>query len=227
VTPPHVSRAELFALADERREHVRAFLSWAAWAERSEWSLRMRNRPDIRRAAEAAARFPEPWWGVVVYSCFDSVRGALTVAPEFQHPLAPEHAEAVLETLDLERGSVGGHRIQPAVKGAKRALVSACARADLFHDVLHSSEAFEQRYVSLRAARVPQRGRTTSFDLLLRAGALAVGTTAAASRGRFTRTPPRLQARERGHGSRLLERDHADEGSLSHARPRPMAASSD
>lgn len=173
--PARIGREELFVLVDERRQELRNFLDWAARAEEGGRSMRMRNRQDITRAAEAAELFAERWWGVVVYSCFDSTKGAETVAPLFQEPMPPEHAEAVLDQIRLEPGSIGGHRIQPAVKGAKKALIGACANDQLFHDVLHSDESFHERYIRLRKARVPQWGRTTVFDLLLRAGALAVG----------------------------------------------------
>lgn len=175
MTPVRASRAELLELVDERSENVRAFLDWAAAAEGGKWSLRMQNRPDIAESAKAAALFPEQWWGLVVFTCFGSTKGARTVAESFAEPLPLEHAEALLGSLSFERGSVGHHRIQPAVKGAKRALISACERHELFYDLLHSGEGFDGRYARLRAARVPQWGRTTSFDLLLRAGAVGVG----------------------------------------------------
>jgi hypothetical protein len=175
MTPPRVSRAELFELVDERADEVRAFLEWAADAEASGGSLRMRNRPDIESASRAAAAFPERWWGVVVFTCFGSEKGAATVAAEFAEPVPPDHAQAIVDTLHFERGSIGHHRIQPGHKGAKRALVAACEHHELFHEVLHFGDGFEDRYVRLRGAGVRQWGRTTSFDLLLRAGALGVG----------------------------------------------------
>jgi hypothetical protein len=158
-----------------RQDEVREYLEWAKANDNEQWTFRMHARPDIARAAEAAKLFPEEWWGVVLYSCFDSTIGAATAAPHFQEPLPPEHAEAVLAGLDFPHGSVGGHRIQPAMKGAKRALVSACEHAKLLRNVLHSGEGFDTRYQRLRAAGMRQWGRTTSFDLLLRAGALGLG----------------------------------------------------
>jgi len=175
VTPPRLDRDELLALVEQRADAVRAYLEWARDNDTEQWSARMSERPDIRRAAETLKLFPEDWWGLVVYSCFDSTTGAATVAPHFQEPLEPDHAEAVLAQLDFPRGSVGGHRIQPAVKGAKQALVAACAGNEHFHEVLHSSEGFDARYRCLRGAQLRQWGRTTSFDLLLRAGVLGIG----------------------------------------------------
>ena len=178
-----VSREELFALVDERENEVRAFLLWAREAEQRAldaakpwWSMRLQNRPDIGHAAEAADLFPERWWGVVVFTAFGSKIGAATVAPHFQRPLPEEEARATLGRLEFPRRSVGHHRIQPGVTGAKKALVAACADHELFHEVLHADgESFESRYWRIRNARMPQWGRTTTFDLLLRAGALGVG----------------------------------------------------
>lgn len=167
--------AELLERVDERFDAVREYLVWARDNDNEQWSFRMTERPDIARAAETINLFPEDWWGVVVYSCFDSTVGAATAAPHFQEPLPPEHAEEILSGLEFPRGSVGGHRIQPAVKGAKQALVAACADHERLADMLHSGEDFDTRYRRLRAARIRQWGRTTSFDLLLRAGTLGIG----------------------------------------------------
>lgn len=177
-----LSRSELFALADVRRQPVRRYLWWALENERfatrsgrADLSLRMECRSDIRDAAEAAALFPEQWWGIVVFTCFGSKLGAETVAPSFQRPRDAASAETALETIEFPRGSVGHHRIQATLKGAKQALVAACECHALFHGVLHSPDDFDARYRTLRDARVRQWGRTTCFDLLLRAGALGVG----------------------------------------------------
>ncbi len=177
-----VTRSELLALADERREPMRRYLQWAlenerlaVREERPELSLRMDCRPDIRDADETARLFPEQWWGIVVFTCFGSKLGAETAAPRFQHPRDPLRAEADLKELSFPRGSVGHHRIQSTLTGAKQALVAACARHPFFNSVLHSAEDFDDRYRRLREAKVRQWGRTTCFDLLLRAGALGVG----------------------------------------------------
>jgi hypothetical protein len=183
VTGPTVTRDELLALVDEQHAEVRSFLTWAQEVERRalevgkpHWSLRLQNRQDIAHAAEAATLFPERWWGIVVCTAFGSTIGAKAVATAFPHPLAPEEAWAALEGINFPRRSVGHHRIQPGVKGAKRALVAACEDHDLLHRVLHDTgQTFEARYSAIRDARLPQWGRTTAFDLLLRAGALGVG----------------------------------------------------
>jgi hypothetical protein len=166
---------DLLDVVGRRRESVRDYLEWAKANDNQQWTFRMSARPDIKRAAEAAELYPDDWWGVVVYSCFDSITGATAVAPHLPEPLPPPEAAAVLETIGFPRGSVGGHRIQPAVKGAKRALVAACADHELFFDFLHCDDDFDTRYLSLRSAKLPQWGRTTSFDLFLRAGEIGIG----------------------------------------------------
>jgi hypothetical protein len=169
------SREDLLELVARRREPVRDYLEWAKANDNDKWTFRMSARPDITRAAQVGRLFPDDWWGVVVYSCFDSTTGAAAVAPQFPRPLPPPDAEATLETIAFPRGSVGGHRIQPGVTGARRALVAACADHELFFELLHGDENFDARYLTLRSAELPQWGRTTSFDLFLRAGAIGIG----------------------------------------------------
>jgi hypothetical protein len=175
MTPRRLSRKDLFAVVEERADAVRDYLLWARLHDDEHATLRMSARPDIGDAATAAEAFPEKWWGVVVFTCFGSRRGAAVVAPQFQHPLSPSQAEAALDDLALPAGAIGHHRIQPAHKGAKQALVSACAAHDLFRDILHCGEDFDTRFRRLRSVHLRQWGRTTSFDLLLRAGALGIG----------------------------------------------------
>ena len=169
-----VTREELLELAEARAEELRSFLDWASDVE-SRSSMRLRDRPDIPHAAEAAALFPPQWWGLVVFTCFGSLIGARAAAPHFQEPLPPEIAEHALSEIEFPRRSVGHHRIQPGVTGAKRALVGACARAEMLERVLHSSMDFEERYAAVFAEKPHYWGRTTIFDLLLRAGALKLG----------------------------------------------------
>jgi hypothetical protein len=137
MTFERLSRDELFSVVDERRDQVRRYLEWAKGEDTDEWSCRMAERPDIADAREATHLFPDDWWGVVVFTCFGSVLGAKTVASRFQRPLPTGEAEAAIDQIDLPRGSIGHHRIQPAHKGAKLALVAACADHELFFEVLH------------------------------------------------------------------------------------------
>ncbi|HMJ00797.1 MAG TPA: hypothetical protein VK488_13250 [Gaiellaceae bacterium] len=142
----------------------------------------MRERPDIPDAAEAAALFPEGWWGLVVFTCFGSSLGVRTVASDFQRPLPPSEAERV----HLPRGSIGDHRIQPAHKGAKQALVAACpitsSSTRCSTPTRTSTPATAAcgaapmgATAACGAAPMRQWGRTTSFDVLLRAGVLGIG----------------------------------------------------
>lgn len=163
------------ALVGNNRAGLARFLGWAAERESSE-SLRLSNRGDIGRARRTLAAFAQPWWGVVVYSCFDSEAGALAVAHAFRQPIAASDAEDLLSNMELPPGAVGGHRIQPAHKGAKVALVSACNYATDFEAILRTGNGFHDRYRALRSLRAKQWGRTTCYDLLVRAGQLKVGS---------------------------------------------------
>lgn len=169
-----VTRQELFALVEEREEEVRAFLDWADETERS-WSMRLARRPDIRMASEAAELFPEDWWGIVVFSCFGSLKGTRVVAPHFQQPLPLMLAEEVLAQIDFPRASIGHHRIQQGLTGATIALAGASEKASLFQEALHSGLDFDGRFDRIWARRPRRWGRTTIFDVLLRAGALGIG----------------------------------------------------
>lgn len=182
MNPTAVTVSELRRLVADRRGEVRAFLEWSRTHERAaletgeRWrSLRLDNRPDLKHAAEAAQLFPDAWWGVVVYTCFGSLVGVRVVKDAFRQPLPEPAAWEALRSLSFPRGSIGHHRIQPGHTGAKEALVAASENADFFRDVLFSDATFEERYWRIRQPRLPQWGRTTTFDLLLRAGALGIG----------------------------------------------------
>lgn len=173
---------ELRRRVADRRDEISTFLEWSCAHERAaletgeRWrSLRLENRPDIKHAAEAAELFPKAWWGVVVFTCFGSRVGVRVVKDAFRQPLAEPAAWEALRPLSFPRGSIGHHRIQPGHTGAKKALVAASEHADFFRDVLFSDATFEERYWQIRRPQLPQWGRTTTFDLLLRAGALGVG----------------------------------------------------
>jgi hypothetical protein len=73
------------------------------------------------------------------------------------------------------RPKVGGHRTQQGLVGAKLALVAACESSEFIRELLHVPCSFDGRYQRLREAKLARWGRTTCFDLLLRAGALAIG----------------------------------------------------
>jgi hypothetical protein len=156
-----------------RSHEVARFLSWANTYEESGASLRWSKRQDIQDAATASHWFEEQWWGLVVFSCFGRLEGAKFVAPLFPRP-RPD-AAAVLAELQLPAGSIGHHRVQTGHRGAKQALVAACERSDEFERILARGLDFRSRYLDLRALWAPNWGRTTCFDLVLRAGALGVG----------------------------------------------------
>ena len=172
---PPFSDEQWSTLVKNRREALRTFLEWANSREQSGQSMRLASRHDLSRIREIERQFPELWWAIVVYTCFDSVVGTLTVARYFQQPMDPAEAKVVLTSINLPRGSVQHHRTQPGNKGAKIALISACARAQEFRSILHNGKGFHDRFQSLLHLRARQWGRTTCFDLLIRAGQLGVG----------------------------------------------------
>jgi hypothetical protein len=171
---PTVERDELMALVDKRKDQIRRYLGWARQNDNEKDSYRMADRDDIKEAKRAAELFPEPWWGVVVFTCFGSLTGAEAVARDFRQAIEPREARSTLARTSFPPGSVGHHRKRPALKGAKEALISACAQHRVLHDLLNSREDFDARYRRLRDEKIRQWGRTTSLDLLLRAGALGI-----------------------------------------------------
>lgn len=163
------------ALIAARYRPVASFLSWAAEREALD-SMRLENRGDIGRVRSIMDAFGQPWWAAVVYTCFDSEVGALAVADAFHNPISASAAERHLSGLELPLGAVKGHRTQPAHKGAKVALVSACDQARDFEAILTTGSAFHDRFLALRRMHAKQWGRTTCFDLLVRTGQLKIGS---------------------------------------------------
>lgn len=165
-------------LIGARATQLRHFLDWAAACEAGapETSLRLRTRSDVVRCSSTLDLFDESWWGVVVYSCFDSVVGTQVAARAFREPPPAGVAQAAVEDLQFPRGSVQHHRTQSGLRGAKASLVSACEKADQIEDaVTLLGLSFDDRFRRLGEINVRWWGRTTHFDLLLRAGELAVG----------------------------------------------------
>jgi len=172
---PPVTEEDWIALVGHRRRHIARFLSWAAERE-AEDSMRLSNRSDILRARRITGAFTEPWWAAVVYSCFDSEVGTLAVAESFNDPVSAEEAARLLSDIELPPGAVQHHRTQPGHKGAKIALISACARAQDFERILREGKGFHDRYEALRRLPAKQWGRTTCYDLLVRTGQLKIGS---------------------------------------------------
>lgn len=132
------------ALVGLRRQQIARFLSWAAEREVVN-SMRLANRRDVARVREITDAFGEPWWAAVVYSCFDSEVGTLAVADAFHDPVGANVADRLLSDIELPVGAVRGHRTQPAHKGAKVALSSACARAQAFESILNTGSGLVDR----------------------------------------------------------------------------------
>lgn len=162
-------------LVEARLESVRSFLEWARRREIDGKSNLLMHRPDINESREAVTLFPEPWWGIVVYTCFGSLPSARRLTESFREPLPGLIAEEVLAGTEFAYPKVSGHRIQQGLAGAKKALVAASDRAQRVHEILVCGATFDERYELLRAARLSRWGRTTCFDLVLRAGALGIG----------------------------------------------------
>ncbi len=168
-----MSRDEWQHVIRGRSQEVARFLTWANKYELTGESLRWSRRQDIKDAATASQWFEEQWWGLVVFSCFGRLEGAEFVAQQFRRPRSD--AATVLAGLRLPPGSIGHHRVQTGHRGAKQALGAACERSDEFERILLHGTDFPTRYSALRALWAPFWGRTTCFDLVLRAGALGVG----------------------------------------------------
>ena len=120
LTVEKVTRDDLTALVDERRYEVRAFVDWAASEETDGTSMYLANRPDISDARQAAALFPEAWWGVVVFTCFGSLNSARAVRDVLEEPVDADAAEELLASIRFTRPKVGHHRIQQGLVGRGR-----------------------------------------------------------------------------------------------------------
>jgi hypothetical protein len=163
-------------LVSSRRLTVRQFLRWAAACEsKSGTSLRLEYRDDVARCRDMLSLFDEPWWAVCVYSCFDSCESTQAVADKFRRPIGPAEATRVLEDIGLKQLVVRHHRAQSTRTGARRSLISACEKATEIEHILGEPSAnFEDRFTRLRELHVAWWGRTTCFDVLVRAGVLGV-----------------------------------------------------
>lgn len=172
----HALRNEeaLHRLIEKRSGPLGQFLRWAAACETggATTSLRLEHREDVDRCRTVLPLFHEPWWGVVVYSCFDSLLGTQAVDSYFWQPIPTTKAKEALSRLSL---SVQGHRIQSGVRGAKLSLISACEKAQAIRSIMFTpSGTFEDRFAELMGLSISWWGRTTCYDALLRAGALSV-----------------------------------------------------
>ena len=169
-------------LIRKRRRRLRQFLLWSAACERCapHTSLRFEHRDDIARCRATLDLFAERWWGVAVYSCFDSERGTDAAAQWFHEPLSVGKARRLAYRANaFPPRSVQNHRAQATLKRARVALVSICDNAGEIKRVMCASGAtFDQRLNDLEALDIDGWGRTTYFDTLARAGILKVGRSA-------------------------------------------------
>jgi hypothetical protein len=161
-----------FNLVDSRAAQIAEYLQEAADREAggTKSSLRFENRPDHRNCRKVLPRFREPWWGVVVYSCFDSVSGTEVVAGAFPEPLSTSAAERALRGLDPR---IQSHRSMVGRARSKRSLISACAKAGGLGPVFTTPGlSFDERFDLLARIHVYAWNRTTNFDALARGGVL-------------------------------------------------------
>lgn len=171
------ANGEFWGLVDSRKEELRAFLRWAAGRELdgSQLSVRFSQREDIKRCRESLGWFEGEWWGVLVYSCFDSLIGTKKAASRFRAPVSVSIAQGKLESLTFPPRSVQFHRSQATLKRAKSALLDICLKHQPLRHVLQDTSAaatFENRFARLQKIDVDGWGRTTCFDVLVRAGSL-------------------------------------------------------
>ena len=172
-----VENEVLLNLVASRVDAVAQFIRWASACLELERPLRLQDRKDLAEARSVAAEFAEPWWGVIVYTCFGTIQGADRARKVFGNtpPQGEIQRLASLLKEEMEPGDIGGHRIQPGHKGAVIALTGASEHAEAFHLILTRKEGgFDRRYKDLLDLDVSQWKRTTSFDLMLRAGWLGV-----------------------------------------------------
>jgi hypothetical protein len=164
-------------LVRDRRGPVRQFLRWARTRESlgEEASLRFENRKDVARCRRTLPMFSEPWWGVAVYSCFDSEIGSRAAATSFRAPLPRAEAEKAIRRITFPPRSVQEHRAQATLKRAKFALSSICDKAPELELVFRDEAmSFDQRLRQIERVDIDGWGRTTEFDALARAGLLEV-----------------------------------------------------
>jgi hypothetical protein len=170
-------RGAFLTLVDRRAPELADFLRWARGCEDDgpSSSLRFEHRADFERCGSVLPHFRKPWWGVVVYSCFDSLNGTHAVASAFAEPLPAADAKREIAQIHFPASSVQYHRAQVTLTRAKRSLVSACEKAESLQDVLTiPGQTFDERFQHLARIHVWAWRRTTNFDALARGGMLEV-----------------------------------------------------
>ena len=167
----------LHLLVEERSRQVADFMRWAAKKEENDSdSLRWAQRSDIALSEQAASHFPAEWWGLTVFTCFWWREPIAAIVEIFQQPLDPNDARRHLDQIELPAGSISSHRTQRGHTGARNALVGACEHRAEFERILTTDlGGFDSRFQTLWNLGASDWGRTTSYDLILRAGAIGVG----------------------------------------------------
>lgn len=172
-TPDSWAAANWDRLISERSAAIHQFLAWAARTEQAGGtrSLRLAGRDDLRALRSVIGLFPEPWWGICVYSCVDRAEGTRMLARYVPEPVPAGLADQVVpQVSSWPGGMLGGHRAQAGFAGARTCLLSLCEHQDTVREVLTATPMFERAVQRIRELRAPQVGRTTAFDLVLRAG---------------------------------------------------------
>ena len=109
-----------------------------------------------------------------LFLLFGSLNSTRALRDVITKPFDAEAAGELLASVCFSRPSVGHHRIQQGLLGAKKTLIAACRHSEFLHELLQMPCNFDDRYRRLRSAGLDRWGRTTCFDLLLRTGALGI-----------------------------------------------------
>jgi len=159
----------------ERAADICRFLAWAARTEQAggRRSLRLAHRDDLVALRSVIHLFAQRWWGVCVYSCVDRAEGTRMLARFVPEPVPAELADHLVPPrASWPPGMIGAHRAQAGYRGARTCLLSLCAHYETVREILINDLNFEHAVERLRQLHALQVGRTTAFDLALRAGQL-------------------------------------------------------
>jgi hypothetical protein len=159
----------------DRSAAVYRFLAWAARTEKAAQvpSLRLADRDDLRPLSSVIHLFPQPWWGVCVYSCVDRAEGTRMLASYVPEPVPAEVADHLVPLANAwPARMIGSHRTRAGFRGARTCLLSMCRHQEAIREILTGDLTFEQAVERLRRLGAAQVGKPTAFDLVPRAGQL-------------------------------------------------------
>ena len=164
-------------LIAHRADALHQFLSWAARTEAAggdrNRSLRLAARDDLAAVRSVIDLFPHRWWGICVYSAVDRAQGARMLAEFVPVPVPVDEADKVVPVAaSWPWRTIGGHRGQRGNSGARRCLLSLCTHRDTIREILTDGTGFDMMVEGLLGLNAEGVGRTTAFDLALRAGQL-------------------------------------------------------